>query len=198
MCELFWHRGPEFIVSSQGLSYSLHRRHSCQPLLWTCISLTQAKVFCFFTGGSSILNSNQHAWQLKEEVMLCEIHMCDLKSDFWRDFLAYCTRPVCTFGNGMCQLLVRQFANLFADFKTTTKSHENYVFLDPFSNMAISPPPPPNNEKQQHYFILVNCMGWQVWEGDSWEIWGQVQSLARNCPHLGMGGGGGGGGGGRG
>ena len=56
------------------------------------------------------------------------------------------------------------------------------------------PPPPPNNEKQQHYFILVNCMGWQVWEGDSWEIWGQVQSLARNCPHLGMGGGGGGGG----
>ena len=40
----------------------------------------------------------------------------------------------------MCQLLVQQFFNLFAQFKTTTKSHKNYVFLYPCSNMAISPP----------------------------------------------------------
>ena len=44
----------------------------------------------------------------------------------------------CPFGNDMCRLLVQQFLNLFAQFKTT-KSHENYVFLYPFSNMAISP-----------------------------------------------------------
>ena len=45
----------------------------------------------------------------------------------------------CAFGNGECQLLVQQFFNHFAQFKTTTKSHENYVFLCPFSNMAIFP-----------------------------------------------------------
>ena len=47
----------------------------------------------------------------------------------------------------MCQLLVQQFFSLFAQLKTT-KSHENYVFLYPFSNMAISPQ---NNEKNVFY-----------------------------------------------
>ena len=48
----------------------------------------------------------------------------------------------------MCQLLVQQFFNLFAEFKTTRKSHENYVFLYPFSNKAISPE---NNEQTVFY-----------------------------------------------
>ena len=67
-------------------------------------------------------------------------------------FLAYCTRPVteCAFGGGMCRLLVRQFFSLFAQFKTTTKSHENYVFLYQFSNMAISPQ---NNEKNNNCIL---------------------------------------------
>ena len=60
----------------------------------------------------------------------------------------------------MCRLLIRQFFNPFAQFKTTTKSHENYVFLYPFSNMAISPK---ILRKKTLYFIPVNCMGWQVW-----------------------------------
>ena len=50
--------------------------------------------FFFFAGGSSILNSNRHVWQWKEEGMLCEIHKCDLKFHFQQDFLAYCTKPV--------------------------------------------------------------------------------------------------------
>ena len=57
----------------------------------------------------------------------------------------------------MCRLFIHQFFSLFAQFKTTTKFHENYVFLYPFSNMAISP--------QIFFtfcFIPVNCMGWQV------------------------------------
>ena len=45
----------------------------------------------------------------------------------------------CAFGDDVRQLLVQQFFSLFAQFKTTVKSHENYVFLYPFSNMAISP-----------------------------------------------------------
>ena len=60
----------------------------------------------------------------------------------------------CAFGDSKCRLLIQQFFSLFAQFKTT-KSHENYVFLYPFSNMAIFLPP--NNKKM--YFILVNCMG---------------------------------------
>ena len=124
--------------------------------LWTYISLMQAGVFHFFTGDSSILNSNQHVQQWKEEAMLCEIPMCNFKSHFQQDFLAYRTRPVsvhlamarvsCSF-NLLCQLLVQPFFNLFAHFKKT-KSHKKYVFLYPFSNMAISPK---NNKKHVFY-----------------------------------------------
>ena len=109
----------------------------------------QAGVFFFFAGGSGILNSIRHVWQGKEEAMLCEIQVCDFKSHFLRDFSAYCTQPVsvhlvmaftgCSFNS---------FSIFFAQFKTTTKSHENYVFLYPFSSMAISPQ---NNEKHVFY-----------------------------------------------
>ena len=54
----------------------------------------------------------------------------------------------CAFGDGMCQLLIQQFFSLFAQFKTITKSHENYVFLYPFYIMAISPQ---INEKSVFY-----------------------------------------------
>ena len=57
----------------------------------------------------------------------------------------------------MCRLLVWQFFSLFAQFKTKTKSHENYVFLYPFSKIAMSP-----KIMKKMYVILVNCMGWQV------------------------------------
>jgi len=63
----------------------------------------------------------------------------------------------------MHRLLIQQFFNLFAQIKTITKSDENYVFLYPFSNMAISPQ---NNEKNKQTnkqtktaFYTVNCMG---------------------------------------
>ena len=54
----------------------------------------------------------------------------------------------CAFGDGVCWLLIQQFFNLFAQFKTTTKSHENCLFLYPFSSMAISPQ---INEKNVFY-----------------------------------------------
>ena len=96
----------------------------------------------FFTGGSSILNSNWHMWQWKEEAMLCEIHMRNFRSHFQQDFLAYQyhTRPVSVhLVMARIGCSVNSFFSLFAQFKTTRKSHENYVFLYPFSNMAISP-----------------------------------------------------------
>ena len=71
----------------------------------------------------------------------------------------------CLFKKKMC---------LFAPFYTTTKSHETYVFLYPFSNMAISPQ---NNEKNVFYtgklygltgmgvsvVCLVLVLVWSVW-----------------------------------
>ena len=121
--------------------------HSCQPLLGVNLSPEFAnlyfpyagRVFCFFAGGSSILNSNQHVWQWNEEAMLCKIHMHDFKSHFQQDLLACCTRPVSVHVG----CLFDAFFSLFAQFKAT-KSHESYVFLYPFSNIAISPPSPNN------------------------------------------------------
>ena len=113
-------------------------------------------LFFFFTCGSGILNSNQRVWQWKEVALVWEIHMHDFKSHFQQDFLAYCTWPVSVHLAMTC--VIQQFFNLFAQFKTTTKSHENYVFLYPFSNMAISP-----QIMIFKIFIQVNCMGWQVW-----------------------------------
>ena len=52
--------------------------HSCQHLLGVNLSPKfvnlyfpyAGRVFCFFAGTSSILNSNRHMWQWKEEAML--------------------------------------------------------------------------------------------------------------------------------
>ena len=102
----------------------------------------------FFAGGSGILNSIRHVWQWKEEAMLCEIHMHDFKSHFQQYFLAYCTGPVSVYLAMACHCRLLSHLtvfSLFVQFKTTLKSHENYVFLDPFSSMAIFPQ---NNEKK--------------------------------------------------
>ena len=53
--------------------------HSCQHLMGVNLSPKfvnlyfpyAGRVFCFFAGTSSILNSNRHVWQWKEEAMLC-------------------------------------------------------------------------------------------------------------------------------
>ena len=95
--------------------------------------------------------------------MLYWIHMHDFKSHFQQDFLAYCTRPISVH---LVMASVGCLFNSFSIFLLSLKQQQNLMkimfWLYPFSNMAISPPPPPpNNEKL--YFILVNCMGWQVW-----------------------------------
>ena len=66
--------------------------------------------------------------------------MQDFKSHFRQDFLAYCTRPVSVHLAMACiGCSFNSYSVFFAQFKTTTKSHENYVFLYPFSSMAIYP-----------------------------------------------------------
>ena len=111
-----------------------------------CISLMQARVFwiptaCVAIEGRSNVVLNMHA-QLQVSLpmrFLSLLHEASQRA----------------FGDGIHWLLIWQFFNHFAQFKTTTKSHENYVFLYPFSSMAISP-----RIMIFFYFILVNCMGW--------------------------------------
>ena len=80
---------------------------------------------------------------------MCEIHMHDFKSHFQQDFLSYCSRPVSVHLAMACvSCSFDSFSIFFAQLKTTAKSHENYAFLYPFSNMAISPQ---NNEKNVFY-----------------------------------------------
>ena len=103
----------------------------------------------FFSGSSGILNSNWHLWQRKVEAMLRMLNThARLQISLLTRFLSLLHwASQCAFGNGRCQLLVRQFFSLFAQFKTTTKSYENDVLYQ-FSNTAISPQ---INEKNVFY-----------------------------------------------
>ena len=55
--------------------------------------------------------------------------------------------------------LFDSFLNLFAQFKTMTKSHQNYVFLYPFSNMAISPQNNPGGGGGEEVFCTGKLYG---------------------------------------
>ena len=140
------------------------RRHSCQPLLGLGVNLSPEFVNLYFPyAGRAFYFLFFYWWPRHVEFQPAHVAMegrsnVVLNMHAWLQillptrFLAYCTRPVteCAFGGGMCRLLVRQFFSLFAQFKTTTKSHENYVFLYQFSNMAISPQ---NNEKNNNCIL---------------------------------------------
>ena len=131
ICELFWHRGLKAFCT--GCTEGIAVNPFCEPVFPIC----RLRSFVFSLVAAAFwIPASTHGSRRKKQ---CCAKYTNLKSDFWRDFLAYCTRPVSVhFGNGVCQLLVWRFLNLFAQFKATTKSHENYVFLYPFSNMAIS------------------------------------------------------------
>ena len=143
--------------------------------MWTCISLMQARVFCFFAGGSSILNSNRHMCQWKEEAMLCEIHMRDFKSHCWWYFLAYCTRPVSVHLAVAC--VCCSFTS-FSIFLLSVKQQQNLMKIM-FSCIHFPVWPYPPKIMKKVYFILVNCMGWQIWTS----VWGKVilQALLFTC-----------------
>ena len=89
--------------------------------LWTCISLIQARVFCFFAGGSGILNSNWHMAVEGRSNIVQNTH-AQLQTSLMTRFLSllHWARQ-CAFGDGVCQLHIQQFFNLFAQFKTTRK-----------------------------------------------------------------------------
>ena len=90
-------------------------------------------LFSFFVVAGSNVVLNTHA-QLQISLLMRFLSLLQEASQ-------------CAFGDGVHWLLVWQFFSLFAQFKTT-KSHENYVFLYPFSSMPIFLQ---NNEKRVFY-----------------------------------------------
>ena len=105
-----------------------------------------AGVFCFFAGGSGILNSNWHVWQWKEEAMLCKIPMCNFNSHFLQDFLAYRTRSVSVH---LAMACVSCSFNNFSIFLLSLKQQQNLIKIT-FSciHVPIWPYPPKLMEKK--------------------------------------------------
>ena len=121
----------------------------------------QAGLFCFFAGGSGILNSN---WQWKEEATLCSICMCDFKSYLQQDCLAYCTRPVSVHLAMACVgCSFDSFSIFLLSLKNEKQSQDFFCF--PVSIFQYGHTP--QEQWKKKYFILVNCMGWQVWHSDN-------------------------------
>ena len=95
---------------------------------------------------------------------------------------------LCAFGDSVPhRLFIWQFFNLFALFKL--KQQQNLMKIRfsciHFPVWPYPPPPPPPQKKRERekkkYFILVNCMGWQVWDRVTktacWRPDGQRRSL---------------------
>ena len=84
--------------------------------------------------------------------------MHDFKSHFWQDFLAYCTRPIHVHLAMPC---ITYSFDSFSIFLLSLKQQN----LTKITVSCIRFPIWPYIEKKKWflYFILVNCMGWQVW-----------------------------------
>ena len=62
----YWHFQPVTLSDCNFVILRYYKSNSCQPLSGVNLSpesLMQAGVFCFFAGGSGILDSNWHVWQ---------------------------------------------------------------------------------------------------------------------------------------
>ena len=156
------------------------RLHSCQPLLGVNLSPVFMNLYFPYAGQGLLFF---HWWQRHFEFQLACVAVegrsnvvlnkhARLQTSHPQRFLSllhYASQSA--FGDGVCWLLIWQFFSLFAQFKTTAKSHENYVFLYPFSNLAI---PPQNNEETVFYTgklygltgmrLHVCVMMWLLWE----------------------------------
>ena len=84
--------------------------------------------------------------------------MCDFKSHFWQDFLAYCPRPVSVH---LVMVCVGCSFNSFSVFLLSLKQQQNLMKIM-FSCIHFPVWPYPPKIMKKMYFIQVNCMGWQV------------------------------------
>ena len=125
----------------------------------------QARVFCYFAGGSGVLNFNWHMQQWKEKVM-CEIHLCNLKSHFRQDVYAYCTRPV---SMHLMMVCVSCSFNSFSIFLLCFAQQQNLIKIMFFCiHFPVWLYPPQNNEKK----IFLYCK--LYWLTGMWTVSAQV------------------------
>ena len=101
--------------------------------------------------------------QWKEEAMLCEIHMHDFRSHFQQDFLAYCTRPVSVH---LAMASVSCLFNSFLIFLLSLILKQQNLIKIMFSCIHFPIWPCPPQIIKIVYFVLINCINWQVWEGE--------------------------------
>ena len=120
--------------------YYIYHTHSCQPLLGVNLSPEFVNLyfpyacqglFCFcWWQWHFEFQPACVALERRSNVVL-NMH-AQLQISLSLRFLSLLPKASqCAFGDVVCWLLIRQFFNLFAQFKT---SHKNYVFLYPFSN----------------------------------------------------------------
>ena len=130
-------------------------QHSCQPLLGVNISTEFVDLHFPYAGWGLLFFCWQHfEFQLVHVAVegrnsVARNTHARLQISLLMRFLSLShSASQCAFGDGVCQLLVRQFFSHFAQFKTTTKSPVNYVFLYPFCYMVISPKNNGQREKE--------------------------------------------------
>ena len=129
---------PEFV--------NLHFSYEGRGLLFFCWwqQHFEFQLACVAVEGRSNLVQNTHAY---------------LKSYFQWDFVAYCTRPVSM--HLMMACVSCSFDN-FSVFLLSLKQQQNLMKMM-FSCIHFPIWPYPPKIMKNLYFILVNCMGWQVW-----------------------------------
>ena len=130
---------------------------------------------------------------------MCNIHLCNLKSHFWRDVRACCTRPV---SMHLVMACVSCLFDSFSIFLLCSTQQQNLIKIMfscihfPVWPYPPPPPPPKKKKKKKLYFIQVNCMGWQVYIAYFWTstkgvylqcclaVWLQPHETAAVCVHF--------------
>ena len=119
--------------------------HSCQPFLVVNLSPEFVNLHFPYAGrGLLFFRWQQQHFEFQPARVAEGRSNVVLNMHAQLQILACCTWSVSVHLAMVCWLLIRvlQYFSVFAQFKTATKSHENYVFWYQFSYMAISPPPP--------------------------------------------------------
>ena len=127
----------------------------------------QAGVFCFFTGSSGILISTGMCGSgRKKQCCAKYAYMCNFKSHFQQDFLAYCTGPVRVH---LAMAYVGCSFDSFSVFLLSLKQQQNVFSCIHF---PIWPYPPQNNEKNVFYTSkLYGLTGMTVSHNDTLYIY---------------------------
>ena len=141
ICELFWHRGLKAFCT--GCTEGIAVNPFCEPVFPIC----RLRSFVFSLVAAAFwIPASTHGSRRKKQ---CCAKYTNLKSDFWRDFLAYCTRPVSVH---LAMACVGCSFNNFSSFLLSLKQQQNLMKIM-FSciHFPIWPYPPKIMQKNVFY-----------------------------------------------